>query len=129
MSTLPQLNRQTAQAPLEHPDRIVQFGAGNFLRAFSDWAIDVLNAEADFDSGVVVVKVTPGHYDDLDAQDGLYHVRLEGIQEGEFIQSNRLITCINRTVYPYDDFAAYLALARQPEVRFLISNTTEAGIS
>lgn len=129
MSTLPQLNRQTAQVPLEHPDRIVQFGAGNFLRAFTDWAIDVLNAEADFDSGVVVVKVTPGHYDDLDAQDGLYHVRLEGIQEGEFIQSNRLITCINRTVYPYDDFAAYLALARQPEVRFLISNTTEAGIS
>ncbi|MCA9894006.1 MAG: tagaturonate reductase [Anaerolineae bacterium] len=129
MSTLPQLNRQTAQIPLEHPDRIVQFGAGNFLRAFADWAIDVMNTEADFDSGVVVVKVTPGQYEELDEQDGLYYVRLEGIENGEFVESNRLITCINRTLYPYDDFAAYLALARQPEVRFLISNTTEAGIS
>lgn len=129
MNTLTPLNRQTAQKPVAYPERIVQFGAGNFLRAFADWAIDILNQEADFNSGVVVVKATPGTYDALDDQDGLFHVHLEGIEQGEPVADTRLITCINRTVYPYEDFEEYLQLARQPDIRFIISNTTEAGIS
>ncbi len=111
-----------------HPERIVQFGGGNFLRGFVDWVVDVLNAETDFASGIAVVKATPGAYDELDEQDCLFTTYLHGIQAGEFVKETRLISAVQRTVYPYRDFAAYLALARQPEVRFIFSNTTESGI-
>ncbi len=111
-----------------HPERIVQFGGGNFLRGFVDWVVDVLNDETDFGGGVVIVKATPGTYDALDEQDCLFTTHLNGIREGEFVEETRLISAVNRTVYPYQDFAAYLALARQPEIRFIFSNTTESGI-
>lgn len=111
-----------------YPERIVQFGGGNFLRAFVDWVVDVLNAETDFGGGIVIVKATPGVYDALDAQDCLFTTYLHGMQDGELVEETRLIGAVNRTVYPYQDFAAYLALARQAEIRFIFSNTTESGI-
>ena len=130
MSTLKPLNRQTANVEATHPERIVQFGAGNFVRAFVDWIMQQLNEQTDFASSIVVVKVTPhGTYDALDQQDGLFHIHLQGIQKGSPVSQTKLITCISRTVYPYHDYDAYRSLARQPEIRFLISNTTEAGIS
>ncbi|MCA0457808.1 MAG: tagaturonate reductase [Chloroflexi bacterium] len=129
MTTLTPLNRQTTGKPVTYPERIVQFGAGNFLRGFADWIIEQLNQQANFQSSVVVVKVTPqGKYNDLDTQDGLFHVHVEGIQNGAPVNQTHLITCVNRCVYPHDDYAAYQALARQPDIRFLISNTTESGI-
>lgn len=129
MKTLKSLNRETTGIDNAYPERIVQFGAGNFLRAFIDWIIEELNEQCDFASSAVVVKVTPrGTYQTLDEQDGLFHVHLQGIQDGEFVSTFNLIRCISRTVYPYVDYDAYLELARQPEIRFLISNTTEAGI-
>ena len=111
-----------------YPERIAQFGGGNFLRAFVDWVVDVLNVETDFGSGIVIVKATPGVYDALDEQDCLFTTYLHGMRAGEFVDETRLIGAVNRTVYPYQDFAAYLALARQAEIRFIFSNTTEAGI-
>lgn len=128
--TLKPLNRTTANAPVRYPERVVQFGGGNFLRGFVDWMIEILNEQAGFDSSIVIVKVTPrGGYDELDAQEGLFHVHLQGMLDGKEVSETRLITCVSRTVYPYQDYASYLALAEQPEIRFLISNTTEAGIS
>lgn len=124
-----QLNRTTVPDLSSYPERVVQFGGGNFLRAFVDWVIQILNDETDFNSGVVLVKATPGTYDDIDAQDGLYHTVLRGIQSGELVEEYQLIACMNRTVYPYEDFEAYLDLARQPDIRFIFSNTTEAGIA
>lgn len=124
------LNRQTISAGDTYPERIVQFGAGNFLRGFTDWVIQVLNEQTDFNSSVVVVKVTSGStYEELDAQDGLFHVVLRGYQAGTLIDESKLITCVTRTVYPYLNFDDYLALAEQPEIRFVISNTTESGIT
>ncbi|MCY3831808.1 MAG: tagaturonate reductase [Chloroflexi bacterium] len=111
-----------------YPERIVQFGGGNFLRAFVDWVVDVLNAETDFGGGIVIVKATPGVYDALDAQDCLFTTYLHGMQDGELVEETRLIGAVSRTVYPYQDFAAYLALARGAEIRFIFSNTTEAGL-
>lgn len=111
-----------------HPERIVQFGGGNFLRGFVDWVVDVLNAETGFGGGIVIVKATPGTYDALDEQDCLFTTYLHGIQAGEFVEETRLISAVNRSVYPYQDFASFLALARQPELRFIFSNTTESGI-
>lgn len=130
MSTRRPLTRRTAGIQQTRPERVVQFGAGNFIRAFVDWMLHTLNQETDFDGSVVVVKVTPhGKYDALDAQEGLFHVHTEGIENGQFVARTDLVSCISRTVYPYHDFDAYLALARQPEIRALVSNTTEAGIT
>ena len=125
---LKQLDRGDYPDKKRFPERIVQFGGGNFLRGFADWVVDVLNDETDFASGVALVKATPGDYADLDAQGCLYTTYLLGIQDGEFVEQTRLIGAVNRTIYPYQDFAAYLALARQPEIRFVFSNTTESGI-
>ncbi|MYD11905.1 MAG: tagaturonate reductase [Chloroflexi bacterium] len=125
---LKQLDRRDYPGKTRYPERIVQFGGGNFLRGFADWVVDLLNDETVFAGGVALVKATPGDYADLDAQGCLYTTCLLGIYAGELVEQTRLIGAINRTVYPYQDFAAYLALARQPEVRFIFSNTTESGI-
>ncbi len=122
------LNRQVRSEAKRYPERIVQFGGGNFLRGFLDWVVDLLNAETDFASGIALVKATPGRYDALDQQDCLFTTYLHGIQDGQFVENTRLISAVNRTIYPYSDYAAYLALARQPEIRFIFSNTTESGI-
>lgn len=123
------LTKALAHKP-DYPERVVQFGAGNFLRAFADWVIDRLNEETDFAGTVVIVKPTPGgDYDALNAQDGLYHVQLHSIQQGNLSTQTRLIRCISRSIHPYHAFADYLELARQPELRFIISNTTENGIA
>ena len=111
-----------------YPERIVQFGGGNFLRGFVDWVVDILNDETDFAAGIALVKARPGRYEDLDAQDCLFTTWLHGVQDGELVERKRLIGAVQRAVYPYDDFAGYLALARQPEIRFVFSNTTESGI-
>ena len=124
------LNRTTAQTPLVYPERIVQFGGGNFLRAFVDWMVEKLNTETDFGGSVVIVKPTPhGDYAALEKQDGLFHVALHGLQDGQLVTERQLITCVSRSVHPYQNYDAYLAIARQPELRFIVSNTTEAGIA
>ncbi len=124
------LNNETAGEVTRYTERIVQFGGGNFLRAFCDWFVQVLNEEADFDSGIALVKATPGTYGKLDAQDQLYNVYLHGIQNGELIERTKLITSVNRTIYPYEagGFDDYLDIAKQSEIRFVFSNTTESGI-
>ncbi|MEO8395543.1 MAG: tagaturonate reductase [Chloroflexota bacterium] len=127
---LPRLNRTTAQISAAYPERIVQFGGGNFLRAFVEWIVEILNAQTDFASSVVIIKATPqGSYDDLIAQDNLYHVRLHDLVDGQPVAHTQLITCVSRTVNPYADTDSFLSLARQPEIRFIVSNTTEAGIA
>ena len=122
------LSRKLLEKEARYPERILQFGGGNFLRGFVDWVVDVLNEETDFASGIALVKATPGTYEALDGQDCLFTTYLHGVQDGQFVEQTRLIRAVNRIVYPYDDFEAYLALARQPEIRFIFSNTTESGI-
>jgi tagaturonate reductase len=127
---LPALNRHSAEISRTYPERIVQFGGGNFLRGFVDWMVDILNEQTDFASSVVIVKLTAqGSYEALDAQDGLFHTRLHTLEAGELVTRTRLITCVSRSVNPYQDFEALLSLARQPEIRFIVSNTTEMGIA
>ncbi|WP_020571037.1 tagaturonate reductase [Neolewinella persica] len=122
------LNPQDFDRP-QRPLRILQFGGGNFLRAFVDWMIDVLNEQTDFNGGVAIVKPTSrGDYDELRAQQGLFTVALDGIRQGELIADRRVVTCIQQVIQPYLDRAAFLATAELPELRFIISNTTEAGI-
>ena len=123
------LNRQTAQAN-QYPTKIIQFGEGNFLRAFVDWIVWNTNQKTDFNAGVVVVQpIDRGMVDMLNAQDGLYHVNLQGIDKGEAVDSIQMIDVINGGLNPYTQNAEFMALAEDPNIRFVISNTTEAGIA
>ena len=123
-----ELNKTTA-VKTERPERIIQFGEGNFLRAFVDWIVYNMNEKADFDSSAVVVQpIEKGMIDMLDKQDCLYHVNLQGLENGKTVNSLTMIDVISRTLNPYSDNDAFLKLAEQPEMRFVISNTTEAGI-
>jgi len=124
------LNRMTAQVAKTYPERIIQFGEGNFLRAFIDWMLHRMNQNVNFNSGVVVVQPLPqGMIDILNEQDGLYHVNLQGIDHGNIVDSIELVDVISRSLNPYNDFEAYLKLAENAEMRFIVSNTTEAGIA
>ena len=123
------LNRKTAQAN-QYPTKVIQFGEGNFLRAFVDWIIWNTNQKTDFNAGVVVVQpIDRGMVDMLNAQDGLYHVNLQGIDKGEKVDSIQMIDVINGGLNPYTQNAEFMALAEDPNIRFVISNTTEAGIA
>lgn len=123
------LNKQTASKAVR-PERIIQFGEGNFLRAFVDWIIFNMNEKTDFNSSVVVVQpIERGMIDMLNEQDCLYHVNLQGLDKGEVVNDLTKIDVISRALNPYTDNEAFLALADQPEMRFVISNTTEAGIT
>ncbi len=111
------------------PERILQFGEGNFLRAFVDWMLDGLNAGGDFDAGIVVVQpIAQGRIDALNAQDGYYTVLTRGMVNGEAVVERRLVTSVSRAIDPYVDFEAYSACAANRDLRFVVSNTTEAGI-
>lgn len=124
-----QLNRKTAKAN-RYPDKVIQFGEGNFLRAFVDWIIWNLDRKTDFNGGVVVVQpIEKGMVDMLNSQDGLYHLNLQGIDKGKPVDSIDMIDVINRGINPYREFDEYMKLAENPDIRFVISNTTEAGIA
>ncbi|MCP2043354.1 tagaturonate reductase [Pontibacter sp. HSC-36F09] len=125
-----QLNRRTASLPKRHPVKVLQFGEGNFLRGFVDWIIDLLNERTNFDGQVHIVQpLDKGIVHLLQLQEGLYHVLLEGIQGGKTTRELRLISCIADATNPYENYKAYLALGENPELQFVISNTTEAGIA
>ncbi|MCG8156513.1 tagaturonate reductase [Brenneria goodwinii] len=115
----------------QHPDRVIQFGEGNFLRAFIDWQLDLLNEHTDLDAGIVVVRPIDTDFPPaLDTQDGLYTTIVRGLNEqGEAVRETRLIRSVNREINIYRQFDDYLSLAHDPNIRFVFSNTTEAGIS
>ena len=124
------LNSENVKVEKERPLKIIQFGEGNFLRAFVDYAIHTLNVQKDFNAGVAIVQpIAKGMVDLLDQQDGLYTVFSNGISKGEKIQEKHLITCVEKCIDPYKGFEAYKSLAREKELQFVVSNTTEAGIS
>ena len=123
------LNRTTAKVN-KYPTKVIQFGEGNFLRAFVDWIIWNTNKVTDFNAGVVVVQpIERGMVEVLNAQDGLYHVNLQGIDKGQSVDSIDLVDVINYGLNPYTQNDEYMALAEDPNIRFVISNTTEAGIA
>ena len=124
------LNRKSAPQAKQYTEKVIQFGEGNFLRAFIEWIIWKTNQKTDFNGSVVVVQpIEKGMVEWLNEQDGLYHLNLQGLQNGQPVDSVDLIDVISRGLNPYTQFEDYLKLAEQPEIRFVISNTTEAGIA
>ena len=111
------------------PEKILQFGEGNFLRGFVDWMIDKMNEQGLFHGSVVVVQpIEEGLVQVLNRQDGLYTLYLRGIQDGITVEQKRIISSISRGINLYIDFENYMKMAESENLRFVISNTTEAGI-
>lgn len=110
-------------------ETIIQFGSGNFLRGFADHFIHILNEKGLYDGKIVVVQPTKnGKTQIINEQKGKYNLFLRGIVNGREICDHTEICSVSRGVDPYADFEEYLKLAENPDVRFIISNTTEAGI-
>lgn len=110
-------------------ERIIQFGEGGFLRSFVDMFVNIMNEKRLFDGKVVVVQpIEKGLVNVLNEQGGVYHQYLRGIENGEVINSVTEVHSISRGINPYTDYEAYLELAHNPDMRFIVSNTTEAGI-
>ena len=124
------LNRANVGLEAKRPIKIVQFGEGNFLRAFIDYAFQELNKKADFNAGIAVVQpIDRGLVKMLNDQDGLYTLFMKGVKKGKEIQEIELIDNIVKGVDPYANFSEYLSLAKEESLEFIISNTTEAGIA
>jgi tagaturonate reductase len=124
------LNKGLVKDYQKRPEKVLQFGEGNFLRAFVDWQIDVMNQETDFNGSVVVVQpLGQGLVEMLNQQDGLYTLYLQGMKEGKAVKEHTTISSISRGLNLYTQYDQYLELAKNPELRFIFSNTTEAGIA
>ncbi|PPK88751.1 tagaturonate reductase [Neolewinella xylanilytica] len=123
------LNRNNAGIGPAPTEAILQFGGGNFLRGFADWIVEVYNRHTDRPLGVLVANNSDRQiYRDWRAQDGLYHVLTRGIKQGELVDSQELITNVSRVISMDTDWDTFLASAENPDMRYIISNTTEAGI-
>lgn len=112
------------------PIKVIQFGEGNFLRAFVEPAFQKLNRAVNFNAGIAVVQpIANGMVAKLNDQDGLYTLFIKGIKKGKEVEEKELITNIVKSIDPYTDFEAFLDLAKEEMLQFVVSNTTEAGIA
>ncbi|MEK4005493.1 tagaturonate reductase [Paenibacillus sp. FSL H3-0333] len=127
------LSRSTHPGLTLHPERMIQFGEGNFMRAFVDWQLQQMNNQGLFNGSAVLIQPiaqgTGGVADLMAAQDNLYTVLLNGIMDNETVNSREIISSVSRVINPYMDYEAYLALAENDDLEFITSNTTEAGIA
>lgn len=115
------------------PERVLQFGEGNFLRAFIDYYVDVLNEEADFNGKVVIIQPRKPHSssgvkDSINEQEGLYTLYSRGFEHNEKVNDKRVISSVSRCLNSHSDYESFMACADNPDLRFITSNTTEAGI-
>ena len=111
------------------PEKVMQFGEGNFLRALVDDFIDIANEKAGFNGKVVLVQpIAQGLTDLINKQEGLYTLYLRGSEKGIKVDDKRVISAVSRCINPYDDWDKVLELARSEDLEIIVSNTTEAGI-
>ncbi|MEW5785763.1 MAG: tagaturonate reductase [Bacillota bacterium] len=114
----------------DYPEKAIQFGEGNFMRAFVDWMINEMNGRGLFNGRVVLVQpIKEGLCPRINEQNGLYTLYLRGVQKGVLKEEKSIVTAVSRCIDPYREWAGLLACAENPSLRFLFSNTTEAGIA
>lgn len=113
----------------ERPIRVLQFGEGNFLRGFVDYMIDIANEKGEFDGDIVLVKpIEFGTLDRFRAQECQYTVSLRGLVDGEPAVLNRIVTSVADVVAAHEEYEKYSGYAKLDTLRYIVSNTTEAGI-
>ena len=110
-------------------EKVLQFGEGNFLRAFVDDFIDIANEKAGYNGKVVLLQpIAQGLADLINQQQGLYTLYLRGSEKGRKVDDKRVISCVSRCLNPYQDWEQVLDVARSDDLEIIVSNTTEAGI-
>lgn len=112
----------------ELPEKVLQFGTGVLLRALPDYFIDKANKQGIFNGRVVVVKSTDSDSSAFDRQDGLYTVCVRGVENGETVEENIINASISRVLNARTEWQRILECAHNPEMKVVISNTTEVGI-
>ncbi len=113
------------------PEKVLQFGEGNFLRAFVDYWFDLANEKAGWNGKCVLVQpIAPGLAKMINEQDGLYTLYLRGSENGRKVDDKRVISSVSRCLNPYekDDYEKMMAVAASEDLEIIVSNTTEAGI-
>lgn len=123
------MNIKEKASRTEYPIRMLQFGEGNFLRAFVDYMLDIANEKGVFGGSIAIVKpIAFGNLDSFYAQDNFYTVILRGKENGKTVNDSRIITSVSKVLDCAEDYDEYMALASLDTLRFVVSNTTEAGI-
>lgn len=131
MNVYAMINLKTSYKKVtEMKETIIQFGEGNFLRGFFDYFLDVMNKNGFYDGKAVVIQPREGGKCALlNTQECRYNLYLRGLENGEVKQEHHYIESISRCIDPYMNYDAYISLADNPDFRFIVSNTTEAGIT
>ena len=132
-ATLEKIGYEGYVLPKDAPEKVLQFGEGNFLRAFVDRYFDLANEVTGWSGKIVMVQPIDGAYgfaDGINAQDCLYTVLMRGKQDGVAMDEARLISSCSRCINPYrpDDYQAMMEVATSDDLEIIVSNTTEAGI-
>jgi len=130
-TALPRLNAEYLKLTPEqqYPEKVLQIGEGNFLRGFVDWMIHEANQKGLFKGRVVVAQpIAQGLAGFVNEQDGAYTLLARGMDSGKVVEDQQVITSISRCLNPYGEWEQFLAVARNLDIRFIVSNTTEAGI-
>lgn len=111
-------------------ETVIQFGEGNFLRGFFDYFIDVMNKKGLYEGKAVVIQPREGGKCALlNAQDCKYNLYLRGVEKGKTVNEHHIVESVSRCIDPYKNYEEYMALAENPDFKFVVSNTTEAGIA
>lgn len=122
-------NRGEGETGEEPPVRILQFGEGNFLRAFADWIFARLNASGLFSGSVRVLQpIRRGMLEELRKQDGVYTLLMRGSENGAPREVREIVSVVRDCLNPYEEWDRFLASACEPDLEYVVSNTTESGI-
>ncbi len=113
-----------------YPEKILQYGEGNFLRGFVDWMVDELNDEDLFKGSIVIAQpIDKGIIDKMNDQNGQYTVVMRGLENGEKVERVKPITSVSRGINPFQNYEEYIKIATSENLKIIVSNTTEAGIT
>ena len=113
-----------------YPEKVLQFGEGNFLRAFVDWMIDKANRDGIYHGSIVLCQpIAQGLKDMINAQDGVYTLAMRGAENGQPVEKIEVITSVSRCINPYENYEDLMEIARSADLELVVSNTTEAGIA
>jgi len=113
-----------------YPEKVLQFGEGNFLRAFVDWMIDKANRDGIYHGSIVLCQpIAQGLKDMINAQDGVYTLAMRGAENGQPVEKIEVITSVSRCINPYENYEDLMEIARSADLEVVVSNTTEAGIA
>ncbi|ANY67374.1 altronate oxidoreductase [Paenibacillus sp. BIHB 4019] len=131
-SLLGQEDRERYEAVQAGKITVLQIGEGNFLRGFADWMLQECHKQGLFSGGVAVTQPRPGGKPKIDAlakQDGLYTLVIRGLENGAAVQRKEVVTVFAKAFDPYSEWEALVQLAESKDLRFVVSNTTEAGLA